>query len=59
MVGGVTDGIRARSCDHRPWPMSCIAYSCLCVPLRCYLMCLCVQMCFGMEVIVSRLLCVA
>ena len=29
MVGGVTDGISARSCDHRSRPTSCIAYSCL------------------------------
>jgi len=28
-VGGVTDGIRARSCDPRSRPMPCIAYSCL------------------------------
>ena len=28
-VGGVKDGIRARSCDPRSRPTSCIAYSCL------------------------------
>ena len=28
-VGGVTDGIRERSCDHRSRPTPCIAYSCL------------------------------
>ena len=28
-IGGVTDGIRERSCDDRSLPTPCIAYSCL------------------------------
>jgi len=27
MGWGVTDAIRVRSCDHRPRPKSCLAYS--------------------------------